>query len=44
MMLARRTPEGDHFEKQTFECPGCDLIETKIVRDPDLEQGKLHEP
>jgi len=35
MMLARREPHGNgSSERRIFECPKCDLIETKLVDDP----------
>ena len=40
MMLAQREPHGNGSEKRTFECPKCDLNETKIVDDP-LTSGAL---
>jgi hypothetical protein len=34
MMLAVITPLPDGSEERTFECPKCDLIETRAVPDP----------
>jgi hypothetical protein len=34
MMLARITPLAGRSEQRTFECPKCDLTETRTVADP----------
>ena len=34
MVLAQISPLPDGSEERTFECPKCDLIETRMVADP----------
>jgi len=34
MMLVLIESRENNSEKRTFECPRCDLFETKIVPDP----------
>jgi hypothetical protein len=34
MRLGRIQPLPDGSEKRVFECPKCDLVETKIIADP----------
>ena len=33
MYLARIQPEKPNYDRQTFECPQCDLVHIEIVRD-----------
>jgi hypothetical protein len=32
MMLARIEPDHPNYEKRTFECPGCQSSESRIVK------------
>jgi hypothetical protein len=34
MNLISLAARPDHSEKRTFECPKCELIETRVVSDP----------
>jgi hypothetical protein len=34
MNLISLAPRADRSEERTFECPKCDLIETRMVQDP----------
>jgi hypothetical protein len=38
MRLGRIQPLPDRSEKRVFECPKCDLVETKIIADPFMSE------
>jgi hypothetical protein len=40
MLLARIEPQGRGCESRTFECPKCELVETRMADDP-LKSGAV---